>query len=177
MAKVMAMQGKRTAVTDLCTFGLAACDERGDHQCETSWGAVAEQMPEACIDTLRSTRTTQSRRGEQTGSWVRHVARAMEEQLNEEETCEHQRKVEDAKRIRRIAHENDKNKGSSHEQNEMGRLNIMMSRSCSVCGKDGTGLTTKAGGLIRTCAPRQDVKKWSAFVATGCTRGSRNLLS
>ena len=37
-------------------FGLAACDEGGpsvcqrkradDHQCETSWGAVAEQMPE-----------------------------------------------------------------------------------------------------------------------------------
>ena len=32
------------------------------------------------------------------------------------------RKVEDAKRIRRIVLENDKNKGLSHVQNEMGRL-------------------------------------------------------
>ena len=46
MAKVMAMPRKRTAVTDLCMFGLAACYEGGpgcqrkradDHQCETSW--------------------------------------------------------------------------------------------------------------------------------------------
>ena len=52
----MAMPGTRTAVVDLCVFGLAACDEGGpgfvnesvadDHQCETNWGAVAEQMRE-----------------------------------------------------------------------------------------------------------------------------------
>ena len=41
-----------------------------------------------------------------------------------------------------------------------------------MCGKDGTGMTTKEGGLIRTCAPRQDLKKWSTFVATKCTQGS-----
>ena len=63
---------------------------------------------------------------ERTGSWVRQVAQAMEEKLKEDqqelETREHQWKVEDAKRIRRIVHENIKNKGLSHVQNEMGRL-------------------------------------------------------
>ena len=76
---------------------------------------------------------------ERTGSWFCQVAQAMEEQLKEDqqelETREHQRKVEDAKRIRRIAYETDKNKGFCHVQNEMGRLSIMLSRSCSVCGK------------------------------------------
>ena len=33
-------------------------------------------------------------------------------------------------------------------------------------------MTTKAGGLIPNCAPKQDVKKWSTFVATRCTRES-----
>ena len=36
----------------------------------------------------------------------------------------------------------------------------------------GIGMTTKAGGLIPNCAPRQDVKKWSTSVATKCTRES-----
>ena len=48
------------------------------------------------------------------GSWVRQVAQAMEEQLKEdhqEQTREHQKKVEDAKRICRMVHENDKSKG------------------------------------------------------------------
>ena len=81
---------------------------------------------EAHIDTLRSTRANTIETRERTGSWVRQVAQAMEEQLPEDqqelETREHQRKVEDAKRICRIVHENDKNKGLSHVQNEMGRL-------------------------------------------------------
>ena len=44
----------RTAVADLCMFGLAACDDGGpgfvkhkrgdDHQRETSWSAMAKQM-------------------------------------------------------------------------------------------------------------------------------------
>ena len=33
-------------------------------------------------------------------------------------------------------------------------------------------MTTKAGGLIRDCAPRRDKNKWSTFVATRCTQGS-----
>ena len=63
---------------------------------------------------------------ERTGSWVRQVAQAMEEQLKEDqqelETREHQRKVEGAKKIRRIVNENEKNKGLSHVQDEMDRL-------------------------------------------------------
>ena len=52
MAKVMAMPVTRTAVADLCMFGLAACDERRtrncqrkrthDHHRETGWSAVAK---------------------------------------------------------------------------------------------------------------------------------------
>ena len=63
---------------------------------------------------------------ERTRSWVHQVAPAMEEQLKEDqqelETREHQRKMEDAKMIRRIVLGNDKNKGLSHVQNEMGRI-------------------------------------------------------
>ena len=47
-----------------------------------------------------------------------------------------------------------------------------MSRSCSVCGQDGIGMTTKVGGSIRSCAPRPGQKKWSTSVATRCTQGS-----
>ena len=36
---------------------------------------------------------------------------------------------------------------------------ITMSRSCSACGKDGTGMTTKADGVIQSCAPRPGEKK------------------
>ena len=56
VAKIIAMPGTRTAVADLCMFGLAACDERGpgfvngkradDDQSETSRSAAAEQMRE-----------------------------------------------------------------------------------------------------------------------------------
>ena len=55
VAKVMSMFGIRTAVADLCMFGLAACDEGGPGfvnvsvrtiTCETSWSTVAEQMRE-----------------------------------------------------------------------------------------------------------------------------------
>ena len=55
-----------------------------------------------------------------------------------------------------IVRENNKNaRDLSHVQSEMGKTHAsMMSRSCSVCGKDGTGMTTKVGGLIRSCAPR-----------------------
>ena len=33
-------------------------------------------------------------------------------------------------------------------------------------------MTTKDGGLIRSCAPRPGEKKWSRSVATRCTQGS-----
>ena len=55
---------------------------------------------------------------EQTGTWARQVARAMEENLREDQqelkTREPKRKAEDAKRIREIAQEHDRSKGTSH---------------------------------------------------------------
>ena len=57
---------------------------------------------------------------------MRQVAHTMEEQLKQDqqelETREQKRKAEYAKRIRGIVHENNKNKGLSHEKNEMGKL-------------------------------------------------------
>ena len=80
----------------------------------------------ARIDTLRPTRTTQIEKGEQTGTWVHQVARAMEEQLREDqeglETHEQKRKTEDAKRRRGIVHDNNKNKRLSCVQHEMGNI-------------------------------------------------------
>ena len=37
------------------------------------------------------------------------------------------------------------------------------------CEKGGIGMTTKVGGLTLSCDPRQDVRRWSTFVATRCT--------
>ena len=48
------------------------------------------------------------------------------------------------RRIRRIVHENDKNKGLSHVQNEMGRLMHHAEQELLSVWKDGTGMTTKA---------------------------------
>ena len=57
---------------------------------------------------------------------MRQVAQAIEEQLKEDQqelkTRERKWKVEDAQRIRRIVHENNKNKALSHVQSEMGKL-------------------------------------------------------
>ena len=79
--------------------------------------------------------------------------------------------MEDATRICRIVPENDKNKDYATCKMKWADSCIMMSRSCSACGKDGIGMTTRAGGLIRNCAVRQDVKRWSTFVVTRCTQG------
>ena len=68
VAKTMAMPGTRTAVADLCMFGLAACEGGPGfvNACvrtitNTSWSAVATQMQEHPSTRLRSTGTTQSR--------------------------------------------------------------------------------------------------------------------
>ena len=67
-----------------------------------------------------------SEKMDQTGTVVHQVARAMEEQLREDKqelkTQENKKKAKDAKRIREIVYENDKNKGTSHVQDEMGKL-------------------------------------------------------
>ena len=55
---------------------------------------------------------------EQSGTWVRQVDRALEEQLREDkeglETHEQKKITEDAKMIRGIVHDNNKNKDLSH---------------------------------------------------------------
>ena len=64
-----------------------------------------------------------------------------------------------------IVHESDKSKGTSHAEEEMEKLMLHDEQELlSLWGKDGNGMTTMAGGLTRSCAPRQDVKKWSTSV-------------
>ena len=92
---------------------------------------VGVRLQSKCAGTHRHARVdadNPTEKEEQTGSWVRQVAQAMEEQTKEDqqglETREKKRNVEDAKRILRIVrvHDNDKGKRLSHMQNEMGRL-------------------------------------------------------
>ena len=81
---------------------------------------------------------------------------------------EQNKKAKDAKRMRGMVHENDKDKGTIYAQDEVGNSCIAMSRHCSAFGKGGIGTTPKVDDLTRGCAPRPDVKKWSTFVATRC---------
>ena len=82
-----------------------------------------------------------------------------------------QKKAKDAKRTRGIAHENDKNKGTSHVHDEMGKL-MRHEQELLRLWEARIGMTTDAGGWTRSCAPRQDVRRWSAFVVTRFTRES-----
>ena len=121
----MAMLGIGTVVADLCMFGLAACDEGGPGFVNASVRTITNarrlgvRLRSKCASTHRHARTNENNaieKGEQTGTWVRQVAQAMEEQLKEdqqEETREQKRKAEDAKRICGIVHENKKNKNES----------------------------------------------------------------
>ena len=74
--KCMAMPGTRTAVADLCMFGLAACDEEGPGfvnasvRTITHTRRVAVRLRSKCTSTHRHaqpTRTTQSRRENKQG--------------------------------------------------------------------------------------------------------------
>ena len=140
VAKIMAMPGIRTAVTDLCMFRLPACDERGSGfvnvsvRTVTNARRVGVRLQSKCASAHRhaqvNTNST-TEKGERTGTWVRQVAQAIEEQLKEDhwelKTRERKRKVEDAKRIRRIVHENNKNKELSGEK----RWNTFVSTRCT----------------------------------------------
>ena len=67
-----------------------------------------------------------SEKVEQTGTRANQVAQAMEEQLKEDEQelmmWERRKKSKDAKRIRGIVHENDRNNRTSLAHDEMGYL-------------------------------------------------------
>ena len=73
---------------------------------------VGVRLRSKCTDTHQRARVNANNtivKGEQTGTWVRQVARAMEEQLRKDQqklkTWEQKWKAEDAKRIREIVHE------------------------------------------------------------------------
>ena len=135
VAKIMAMPGLRTTVADLCMFGLAACGEGGPGFVNSSVRTITNarqvgmRMRSKCTDTHRHARVDASNtieKGAQTRTWVRQIGRAVEEQLREDdeglETHEQKKKTEDAKRIRGIVHDNNKNKRTSHVQDEMVKL-------------------------------------------------------
>ena len=73
VAKIMAMMGTRTAVADLCVFGLAACDERGPGFVNVSvrrGSPMRDELECGCranararIVTLESTATTRPGKG------------------------------------------------------------------------------------------------------------------
>ena len=183
------MPGLRTALADLCMFGLAACDEgtrvcqrecADDHQCQTSWGAVAEKCGSMRRHAqVNADNTIETR--ERTGPWVRQVAQAMEEQLKEDqqepETREHQWMVEDAKRIRRIVHENDKNKGLSHVQNEMGRL-MHHDEQELLSVWEGWQWDDKIGGLVDPDLCAQARREAVEYIRRHkCTQGSPEKLA
>ena len=85
-----------------------------DNQRATSRGAVANAPARVNAD-------NPTEKGEQTGSWVRQVAQAMEEQMKEDqqelETCQKKRNVEDVQRIKRQKQETEphaKRNGQTH---------------------------------------------------------------
>ena len=108
----MAMPGTRTAVADLCMFGLAARDEGGPGFVNATVRTISNarrvaRLRSKCNSTHRHAQTNENNaieQGAQTGTWVREVARAMEEQLREDqeglETHEQKKITEDGKRIR-----------------------------------------------------------------------------
>ena len=102
--------------------------------------------------------------GEQTGTWVRQVDRAMEAQFRDDQQDLKNEGTEEesrgAKRIRGIAHEDDRNKGSSHVQDEMRKLMHHDEQDLlslwEGCHWDDI---KKAGGLIQNCAPKRTCRR------------------
>ena len=69
-----------------------------------------------------------------------------------------------------IVHENE---GTSHVHGEMVKLILHDEQEFLSLWKAGSGMTAEAGGWTPSCAPRQDVRRWSTFVVTRCTRECR----
>ena len=124
VAKSMALPGTRTTCSDwphamkedqdLSTQVYERSPTRDKLECGCEVNAQAR------IDTHRHARVDASNtieKREQTGTWVRQVARAMEEQLREDQQelkrREQMKKAEDAKRMRGIVHEHERNKRTS----------------------------------------------------------------
>ena len=88
--KIMVMPGTRAAVVDLCMFGLAACDDGGQGFVNASVPTITNarqvgvRLQSKCTGTDRHARVDAEdtiERKEQTVTWVRQAARAIEEQL------------------------------------------------------------------------------------------------
>ena len=135
VAKILVMPGTKTIVADLCMFGWAACNEgvsgfvNASVRTVTNANQVGMRMQRKCTGTHRHARVDADNTIEKmkrTGTWVHQVARAMEEQLREDQqalkTREQKKNGKDAKMIRGIVPESDKNKGTSHVQDEMEKL-------------------------------------------------------
>ena len=114
VVKILAMPGTRAAVADLCMFGLAACDDGGPGfvnasvRTITNARQVGVRLNSKCTGTHRHAWVDAGRR-EQTGTWVRQAARAIEEQLKKDkqelEMREHRKRAEGANRTCSIIHE------------------------------------------------------------------------
>ena len=115
--KIMAMPGTRTAVADLC-MSRAACDDGGpgfvnaNVRTITNARQVGVRLRSKCTGTHRHAQVNTNNaieKEERTGTWVRHVAQAMDEQLREDKQelkmRDQRRKAENAKRIRGIERE------------------------------------------------------------------------
>ena len=95
----------------------------------------------------------------------------MREDWNEQElkTREQMKEAKDAKRVRGIGHEN---KGEGYVQ-VMGKLMHRGEQELLSLWEGWNWMTTKAGGLTLSCAPRQDARRRSTFVPTRSTRESQ----
>ena len=135
IVKIMAMPGTRAAVADLCMFGLAACDDGGPGfvnasvRTITNARQVGVRLQSKCNSTHRHARVDAEDvigKREQTGTWVREAARAIDEELKKDkqelEMREQRKRAEDANRICSIINENADNKGLSLVEAEMGKL-------------------------------------------------------
>ena len=108
VTKIMAMPGMRAIVADLCVFGLAACDEElsgfvnASVRTVTNARQVGVQLRRTCTGTHRHVRVganNTSVKMEQTGTWLHQVARAMEEELKEDQQELKTRRTEEERKI------------------------------------------------------------------------------
>ena len=178
MGRIMAMPATRAAVVDLCMFGLAACDKGGPGFVNasvrtTNFRQVGVQLQSRCIGTHRHARVDTEDtigRKEQTGTWVRQAARAIEEKLKKDkQELEMREQRKRANRICSIIHENAENKGLSLVEAEMGKLMHQDEQELLSVWEGWHWDDNKVGGLTRSCVPRQGGRRLSTSVDTRCT--------
>ena len=181
--KIMAMPGARTAEADLCMFGLAMCDEGGPGfvnvsvRTITNARQVGMRMTRKRTSAHRHARANandMSEKVDQTGTRANQVAQAMEEQLKEDEQelmmWEQRKKSKDAKRIRGIVHENDRNNRTSLAHDEMGYLVHHDEQELLSLWEGWHWDDNKGGWLDPELCAKAWRRRWSTFVASTCTR-------